>query len=202
MHTIAKTKKGIERFLFLKKSVHGHFYMSFWLKFSTFAKTSKKYQNSDSGIKKKTKNIRFFNIILQIPRLKAKKYKYGNTVPVKKSILEIHRINHHTSHTKSHEPYSNMKRFSAFIKHNRKDHNGVPPLNAHRKHAESASLQKDLDQLVKWDSKWQIAFHPDKCQVIGISRRRSVYRNIYYLHWHTLSHKASAKYLELLSPNI
>ena len=45
-------KKGKERFLFLKKTVLGHFYMSFWLKPLIFAKTSKKYQNSDSGIKK------------------------------------------------------------------------------------------------------------------------------------------------------
>ena len=36
---------------------------------------------------------------------------------------------------------------------------------------------------------------PDKCQVISISRPRSVYRNKYYLHGHTLSHVASAKYL-------
>ena len=59
----------------------------------------------------------------------------------------------------------------------------------------TSSLQKDLDKLAEWESKWQMAFHPEKCQVISISRRRSVYRNKYYLHGHILSHVDSAKYL-------
>ena len=28
------------------------------------------------------------------------------------------------------------------------------------------SIQDDLDQLAKWESYWQTAFHPEKCQVI------------------------------------
>ena len=60
---------------------------------------------------------------------------------------------------------------------------------------QSASLQKYLDQLAKWESEWQMAFHPHKRQVISISRRRSVYRNKYYLHGHTVAHVTSVKYL-------
>ena len=37
-----------------------------------------------------------------------------------------------------------MKRFWAFIKHNRKDYTGVPPLNAHGKHAESPKEKANI----------------------------------------------------------
>ena len=37
-----------------------------------------------------------------------------------------------------------MKRFWAFIKHNRKDYIGVPQLNAHGKHAEIPKEKADL----------------------------------------------------------
>ena len=56
-------------------------------------------------------------------------------------------------------------------------------------------LQKDLSTLAEWELKWQMAFHPEKCQVISISRRRKVLHHNYILHGHSLSHVDSAKYL-------
>ena len=59
----------------------------------------------------------------------------------------------------------------------------------------ASCLQRDLDQLSKWESAWQMAFHPEKCQVISITRRRRVLKHTYLLHNHPLAHVDSAKYL-------
>ena len=42
-------------------------------------------------------------------------------------------------------------------------------------------LQEDLDALEEWETKWQMKFHPEKCQVIRINinkpfERQSTYR--------------------------
>ena len=60
---------------------------------------------------------------------------------------------------------------------------------------DASCLQRDLDQLSKWESAWQMAFHPEKCQVISITRRRRVLKHTYLLHNHPLAHIDSAKYL-------
>ena len=39
-------------------------------------------------------------------------------------------------------------------------------------------LQNDLHALVKWSSIWELNFHPSKCQVITISRKRSLVKGI------------------------
>jgi len=56
-------------------------------------------------------------------------------------------------------------------------------------------LQEDLNRLSKWEKTWQMAFHPDKCQVINICRRRQVLHHNYMLHGLSLNHVNSAKYL-------
>ena len=35
------------------------------------------------------------------------------------------------------------------------------------------SLQKDLDKLGLWEQKWKMAFHPDKCNVLSITRNKT-----------------------------
>ena len=37
---------------------------------------------------------------------------------------------------------------------------------------DAASLQHDLDLLASWEQTWQMEFHPDKCQVLRVSRKR------------------------------
>ena len=51
------------------------------------------------------------------------------------------------------------------------------------------------EQMGIHDSTWQMAFHPEKCQVISITRRRRVLKHTYLLHNHPLAHVDSAKYL-------
>ena len=38
--------------------------------------------------------------------------------------------------------------------------------------ADCETLQRDLDSLLDWESKWQMSFHPDKCKVMSITRAR------------------------------
>ena len=61
--------------------------------------------------------------------------------------------------------------------------------------SDCSTLQNDLDQLARWEEKWKMAFHPDKCQVLSISRKRSIINHKYTLHGKELEHVTSAKYL-------
>ena len=58
------------------------------------------------------------------------------------------------------------------------------------------TLQGDLDKLATWETDWQMNFHPDKCQVLRITRNRSnIIEATYTLHGHTLEVVDCAKYL-------
>ena len=58
------------------------------------------------------------------------------------------------------------------------------------------TLQDDLNRLSTWETDWQMDFHPDKCQVLRITRNRSnVTDAIYTLHGHMLEVVDCAKYL-------
>ena len=61
---------------------------------------------------------------------------------------------------------------------------------------DAKTLQEDLDKLAKWETTWQMEFHPGKCQVLHITRNR-VHKtnNTYTLHGKTLETVNSAKYL-------
>jgi len=42
-------------------------------------------------------------------------------------------------------------------------------------------FQKDLDKLVEWEKTWQIEFHPDKCEVNSITRKKNPMKYPYTL---------------------
>ena len=48
--------------------------------------------------------------------------------------------------------------------------------------ADAEELQKDLDKLVVWEQKWMMEFHPEKCEIISITRKRSPTKYPYTLH--------------------
>ena len=63
------------------------------------------------------------------------------------------------------------------------------------KHQDTVDLQDDLRQLEDWESKWQMEFHPGKCQVVHFTRSSKPIKTTYILHNQHLDAVASAKYL-------
>ena len=61
-------------------------------------------------------------------------------------------------------------------------------------------LQADLNKLTDWEDKWMMQFHPDKCEVINITRKKNPIITNYTLHGHQL-HVNSVKYLGLTVSN-
>jgi hypothetical protein len=57
------------------------------------------------------------------------------------------------------------------------------------------ALQKDLDTLERWENEWQMEFHPDKCNVIRITRAKKPIIHNYHLRGHQLEAVPDAKYL-------
>ena len=56
-------------------------------------------------------------------------------------------------------------------------------------------LQEDLNNLERWESDWQMSFHPEKCEVIHITTKKTPILHSYSLHGHTLSLVPQIKYL-------
>ncbi len=56
-------------------------------------------------------------------------------------------------------------------------------------------LQDDLDCLAQWEQTWQMEFHPEKCQVLTVTRKRTTQLHDYTLHGHILERVDEAKYL-------
>ena len=61
--------------------------------------------------------------------------------------------------------------------------------------SDAAALQEDLNSLAIWEEKWMMAFHPQKCIVLPITRNRKPLLFNYTLHGHTLERTSHAKYL-------
>ena len=56
-------------------------------------------------------------------------------------------------------------------------------------------LQEDLKRLEKWEEEWQMEFHPAKCNVLRITRKKNKITFPYTLHGHILEEVSWAKYL-------
>ena len=62
-------------------------------------------------------------------------------------------------------------------------------------------LQEDLKRLEKWEEEWQMEFHPAKCNVLRITRKKSRVMYRYTLHDHILEEVPSDKYLGITISN-
>ena len=56
-------------------------------------------------------------------------------------------------------------------------------------------LQKDLDTLSGWESRWDMEFNPSECQVVRVTASRRPINTLYYLHGQVLEAVTSARYL-------
>ena len=57
-------------------------------------------------------------------------------------------------------------------------------------------LQEDLNNLERWESDWQMSFHPEKCEVIHIlTTKKTPILHSYSLHGQTLPSVPQIKYL-------
>ena len=59
----------------------------------------------------------------------------------------------------------------------------------------SHQLQADLNHLAKWQTTWQMKFHPDKCHVLRITNKRTPIAHNYTLHNRILEIVTQTKYL-------
>ena len=62
-------------------------------------------------------------------------------------------------------------------------------------HEDQTQLQYNLDQLVMWEKRWDMLFHPGKCVVLPVTRRKRLLHPEYHLHGHKLEVVKSVKYL-------
>jgi hypothetical protein len=56
-------------------------------------------------------------------------------------------------------------------------------------------LQEDLCRLEQWEQEWYMKFHPQKCEVLSVTRSKTVETRDYILHGHILNRVSTAKYL-------
>jgi myo-inositol-hexaphosphate 3-phosphohydrolase len=61
--------------------------------------------------------------------------------------------------------------------------------------ADALALQDDLDRLQEWERKWMMSFNPSKCEVVHITKKRSLIVYAYKVHQSTLQSAKSGKYL-------
>jgi hypothetical protein len=54
-----------------------------------------------------------------------------------------------------------------------------------------------VKKLAKWEERWKMSFHPKKCNVLTISRKKQPIMNSYTLHGQQLEHVTTAKYLDV-----
>ena len=57
------------------------------------------------------------------------------------------------------------------------------------------ALQEDLNMLVEWETKWGMAFHPQKCSVLSVTRSRNPFKFNYRHKGHILELQDCTKYL-------
>ena len=53
----------------------------------------------------------------------------------------------------------------------------------------------DLQALKKWEADWLMEFHPDKCSVIKLIRKKTIHRYPYTLHSQILADETKTRYI-------
>jgi hypothetical protein len=64
-----------------------------------------------------------------------------------------------------------------------------------KSNSDALTLQRDLDKLAQWEQLWKMAFHPNKCNVLTISRNTTPTKFKYCLHDHVLESVDKVNYM-------
>ncbi len=56
-------------------------------------------------------------------------------------------------------------------------------------------LQKDLDKLLEWEDKWQMAFHSQKCKLLNVTCTGRPVLHIYHIRETELENVSHAAYV-------
>ena len=60
------------------------------------------------------------------------------------------------------------------------------------------AFQDDLDKLAEWEKRWGMLFHPEKCNILRVHRKRQPLEYEYSLKGHKLASEDYTKYLKSL----
>ena len=64
--------------------------------------------------------------------------------------------------------------------------------------SDALALQNDLDCLQKWCDDWLMFFHPEKCEVLRVTKKRKPLESTYTIKDHSLADVSSKKYLGII----
>ena len=56
-------------------------------------------------------------------------------------------------------------------------------------------IPQEEDAAARWEEEWLMDFHPDKCTVLSVTKKKQPFKKNYSLHNHILESVSSAKYL-------
>ena len=57
------------------------------------------------------------------------------------------------------------------------------------------ALKEDINMLAEWETKWGMAFHPQKCSVLSVTRSRNPFKFNYRLKGHIIELQECTKHL-------
>ena len=63
-------------------------------------------------------------------------------------------------------------------------------------------MQKDLDELQKWEANWSMSFIPEKCQLLRVTKKKKQIITNYLIHGKNLNQTDNAKYLGVINQSI
>ena len=66
-----------------------------------------------------------------------------------------------------------------------------------KSHHDCNKLQQNLDAAARWESDSLMAFHPNKCSVLSVTKKKQPIQHNYIIHNHILESVSSAKYLDI-----
>ena len=52
--------------------------------------------------------------------------------------------------------------------------------------------------MIKWETNWSMSFHPEKCQLLRVTKKKKQINSKYFIHGKELTQTKDAKYLGVM----